>query len=147
MGKRLQRLLGCCLGVLGLVALMPDPARADDAKKMQGTWEVVVAEVGPNEATKAQLKEFKVTVEGDKFTLKEGDRTYVVHFALNSAVKPAAIDFYKDAAKGEKLWHGIYDFDGKELKLCWGPTDEDRPKRFATNKKNENRHFVLKKED
>ena len=44
-----------------------------------------------------------MTVEGEKFTLKEGGRTYVVHFALNPAVKPSAVDFYKDAGKKERL--------------------------------------------
>jgi uncharacterized protein (TIGR03067 family) len=65
---------------------------------------------------------------------------------LDPAAKPSAIDFFKDAGKKERIWHGIYDFDGKELKLCWGPAGEERPERFATNKKNENRNFVIKKD-
>jgi hypothetical protein len=64
MSKRLRSLLGCSLVVLGLIALMGSPARADDAEKMLGTWKVTYAAVGPDELTKAQLKECSVTVEG-----------------------------------------------------------------------------------
>jgi uncharacterized protein (TIGR03067 family) len=78
--------------------------------------------------------------------LKEGARTYVVHFALDPAAKPSVIEFFKDAEKKERFWHGIYDFDGKELKLCWGPAGDKRPEKFASNKKNENRYFKIIKE-
>src|SRR5262249_25695906 len=47
---------------------------------------------------------------------------------------------------GGRVWLGIYEFEGKELKLCWGPAGDKRPERFGTNKKNENRYFKIVKE-
>ena len=85
-------------------------------------------------ATERQLEGFHVTVEGDKFTLVEGSKTYVVHFALSPDAKPHVIEFYKTVDKKEKMWHGIYEFEGKELKLCWGPAGRPRPKDFESSK-------------
>ena len=84
-------------------------------------------------------------VDGDKFTLYEGERKEVAHFTLDGDAKPHAIDFYKGKDQKEKVWRGIYASDGKELKLCWGPAGEDRPTEFVAKKTNHNRYFVLKK--
>jgi len=146
MRPRLWNSLKCALAGL-VVALAATPIRADDAKKMQGTWDVASVEVGNKKPS--TLKGWSVTIDGDKFTLNEGGgKSVTVHFTINSEVKPATIEFFKDAGKKDKLWHGIYDFTAKdkELKLCWGPAGEDRPKKFDTNKKNDNRLYTLKKD-
>jgi uncharacterized protein (TIGR03067 family) len=120
---------------------------ADDADKFQGTWRVTHAEIGKKVAAPSQLPGLKVIVDGDKFTLVEGDTEEVVHFSLDLTTKPRHVEFYAGPAKKVKKWHGIYTFEdkGKELKLCWGPAGADRPSRFTANEANENRYFVLRR--
>src|SRR5262245_16179259 len=51
-------------------------AREDDAKKdlkqVQGTWEFTSQTENGQELTAEQLKDFTITFEGDKFTVKRG---------------------------------------------------------------------------
>jgi uncharacterized protein (TIGR03067 family) len=127
-----------------LAALAVGSALADDNDKLQGTWRIAKAKVGKAGVKGAQAQDMQVVIEGDKFTLVTTKRESV-HFATNTAVKPHQIDFFKTSAKKEKVWHGIYEFDGDTLKLCWGPAGHARPSRFATNVKTENRNYTLKK--
>jgi uncharacterized protein (TIGR03067 family) len=87
------------------------------------------AEIGAKEKTKGERKETELVIEGSKFTIVEGDRKEVVHFTLDPNAKPHPIDFYRNSDKKEKVWHGIYAFDGKDLKLCWGPAGPETPQR------------------
>ncbi len=140
-----KQLFRCVLGFLGLIVVTAGPAHADDLDKMQGTWKATFIAVGSKEADKATLKEFHVIIDGNKFTLVEGSKKEVVHFTLDSNAKVPVIEFFKTSAKTEKIWHGIYMFEGKSLKLCWGPAGQKRPHEFETNKNDENRLCVLKK--
>jgi uncharacterized protein (TIGR03067 family) len=141
----LLRSLVSCAALFAGVLLTTGSARADDQEHMQGSWRVIFAEIGGKEANKEQLKGLEVIVEGDKFTLVEGARKEVVHFSLSPDSKPKTIDFFKSTEKKEKVWLGIYAFDGKDLKLCWGPAGKDRPKEFGAKKSNQDRYFILRK--
>lgn len=146
MNSRLLSALWGGAALLALAVLVPEFAQAGPEDRMQGTWKVVSAKVGSKEATAAELKEMEVIVEGDKFTLVEGSRKYTVHFDADAKAKPhRVIEFFKSTAKQDKLWHGIYDFDGMKLTLCWGPAGEERPKAFDTKNRNQNRLYVLRK--
>jgi uncharacterized protein (TIGR03067 family) len=146
MSQRFFPVFGWSTAVLLVAALVVTPARAETPKeKMQGTWDAIHAQVGGQEAPGELLKAIHMTIEGEKLTLVEGDKTYVVHFALSPAAKPSAADFYKDSNMKEKVWHGIYDFDGKNLKMCWGAASEERPSKFAGNPHNEHRYFIFVK--
>jgi uncharacterized protein (TIGR03067 family) len=143
MSRRLLAILGCALGLFALTALTARTARADDLDKWQGAWRVVAAQVGGDVAGTSQLKKMRVTVDGNKLILEEGPKTYTVHFALDP--ESHQVDFYKDAGRKEKLWLGIYELDGKELKLCWGPNGAERPKEFEVKKGTDQRYYVISK--
>ena len=139
------RAFGKGLAFLALVALSSAAARADDQERMQGTWKATHAQIGSKQATPAQLKKIEVMIEGDKLTLVEPEKKYVVHFTLTSGGKPGVVEFFKTSDKKERIWHGIYEFDGKELKLCWAPAAHDRPTKFGTTKHNDDRYFKFVK--
>ena|ERR1043166_5040833 len=139
------RVWGAAVALSAVVMLGTSPSRADDLKKMQGTWKVVLAHVAGEELTKAQVEKLEIIIADDKLTLVEPDRKEVVHFVLDSDAKPPHIDFYKGAGKKDKVYHGIYDFDGKSLKLCWALLEDGRPTRFGSKEKNQKRYFVLEK--
>jgi uncharacterized protein (TIGR03067 family) len=130
---------------MGLAALVAVPALADDQDRFQGTWKIASVEVGKKTVTGKALKQMRVTIEGDKLSLKEGEKTEVVHFTLNETKTPHHIDFYKTSAKKDRVWHGIYEFTDSGVRMCWGPAGEPRPKDHTTSSKNKNRVYVLKK--
>jgi uncharacterized protein (TIGR03067 family) len=139
-----RRLVG--IGAIGMgITLAVGIARADDLAEFQGTWKVQFAEVGGKEVSKAVLKQLQVIVQGDKFTLVEGSKKEMAHILLDAKAKPSAIEFFKTSAKADKVWHGIYAFENKTIKLCWGPASADRPQTFATQKTDKNRYYILSK--
>jgi uncharacterized protein (TIGR03067 family) len=137
---------GSAIALLALAALATGFARAGEGDRFQGTWKAIFGEIGGKEATSAQLKGFQAIVDGDKFILVEGAGKETVHFTLNPDAKPRAVDFYKGSGKKDKLWHGIYEFNGKDLKQCWGPAGGDRPKDFNSKASNQHRYFIFHKQ-
>ena len=82
-----------------------------------------------------------VSIDGTNLTFTEGDKTEKVFFELNPDARPRRIEFFqvKNKKKGLKNYHGIYEFDGEQLKLCWGPAGKARPTAFKTKGANERR--------
>ncbi len=122
-------------------------ARADDLEKMQGKWKVTYAEVGGRPATAKELKNYKVKIDGKKFTLFEGDQKEEVRMKLDPDGKPhPKLEFWrgKEGDGTKAFWHGIYEFDGSRLKMCWGPANKSRPGGFG-RKNADNRYYILTK--
>jgi uncharacterized protein (TIGR03067 family) len=143
MQRRLLRVLGSLVALLSFV-LAAAPARADDDKdKMQGTWKVIKAVAGKERAGKEDKDKMEVVVDGKNFTLTVGDAKETAHFVLDTEKKPHHIDFLEGGKT--KTWHGIYEWDGKDLKLCWGPAGEKRPTDFGVRDKIDDRYYILRK--
>jgi uncharacterized protein (TIGR03067 family) len=141
MARRSLTVLGCSVVFLSLAALASNTARAYDLDKMQGAWRVVSAQVGADVAGSRALRAMRVTVDGNRLVLEEGNKTYTVHFALDP--DSHQVDFYKDKGRKEKLWDGIYEFDGKDLKLCWGAEGAARPKEFGVKAGTQQRYYII----
>jgi uncharacterized protein (TIGR03067 family) len=141
MTARTLSVTGAGLAVLVLVVSAPGAARADDMDKMQGAWKVTGGKVG----TTPLPKGMEVSVEKTQFTLKEPGKTEVVHFVLDPTSKTKGVEFYKDAGKKEKVWHGIYKIDGDKITFCWGPAGKKRPEKFEPRKESEDRLYILEK--
>jgi uncharacterized protein (TIGR03067 family) len=137
-----KRLFAALLVLAGLAA---GSVRADDPQKqMQGVWGATKAKIGQAHATPKQLEMIEIIVEENKLILDEVGKKYEVYFTFNSA-NPNAIDFYKDSGKKDKIWEGIFEIEGKKLKLCWAPAGQERPKKFGSTKGNEDRDFYFEK--
>ena len=131
------------LVALGLLA--GSPARADDKDEIQGAWRATFAEIGGKEATEAQRKRISVSIKGNAFTLTEGGGSETVHFRLNQKAQPRVIEFWRKGQEGKTLWHGIYEFDGRILRVCWGPAGQARPGSFNSKASNDHRYYILKR--
>jgi uncharacterized protein (TIGR03067 family) len=115
-------------------------AAADDAaevkaelKKFQGTWVDIYAE----KAGKKQedVGDHEVKFDGETFSVADhGQVQEKGTIKLDPSKKPKAIDLrIRDRNDEEKTVLGIYTWDGKNLKLCWGePGGENRPTEFTT---------------
>jgi uncharacterized protein (TIGR03067 family) len=122
----------------------PSSVRADDLDEMQGTWKVVSGKAGDKVATADQLRHMRFEFDGKQLVFTQGiNMKETVKITLHPNKDPKEIDFTKGKAGAKGLWHGIYEFDGKKLRICFAPVEHDRPKSFSPKK--EQQVYVLEK--
>ena len=118
----------CWAVVIGLVCVAAVSVRADDkaddAKKLEGTWLVKSATLDGKDV--ADMKDGQIVVAGDKLTIKPKDgKATEFTFKVDPSKKPktmrlAFVEKVPNAAPGQV----IYDLDGDDLKLVIGPPDK-----------------------
>ena len=142
---------GFFVGTIGasmLVAADDKDADKKDKEKLQGTWNAVSSESGGKEQKEAT--EHSLVFEGDKFSVKKGDKVMVKGtFKVDASKKPKEIDMEiadgPDDVKG-KTAQGIYKLEGDELSWCVDePGSGNRPKEFATKEGTKTMLVKLKK--
>ena len=94
---------------------------------MQGKWEIVSIESRAGKEEPGPGKMLCV-ITGDKILSKEGDASYT----LDPSKKPRAIDVrgLSGDDKG-KMFLGIYELNGPDLKMCVGAPNGARPTEFV----------------
>jgi uncharacterized protein (TIGR03067 family) len=123
--------------VIGLaaVAIADDAADKKDKEQLQGTWTAVSGESEGKES--AEAKEHTMIFDGDKFTVKRGDKVMVQGtFKIDASKSPRTMDLTikegPDDLK-DKTAQAIYELKGDELTWCVAhPGDGERPQKFAT---------------
>ena len=157
-----------CLAALTIclsVGMLLAPAGAADAKKgddatkkkdpgtdkqarsdkdlLQGKWKAVAATRDGKARTEEELKDkpMMLTFEGDKATLRDGDRDVgePVTFKLDPSKKPKQIDVKPPAGSDgteRPMMKGIYELKGDTLKLAFKRAEEpgqspERPTDFT----------------
>jgi uncharacterized protein (TIGR03067 family) len=127
-----------------LVAAAPAEDKKDE-DVIQGTWTVVLKEMGGKKTPGADLKALKVTIKDGKLTVDDGKKKGTVAYKLDPSKKPKAIDLTRDDEK--MATPAIYELDGDTLKLCWSEKDPDhRPTEFASGDGSGQTVMVLKRE-
>ena len=114
-------------------------ARADgkaavekELKKFQGTWRFESVEAGGKKLPIAQFKGITVTFEGDKSTVKKGDKLIqVATLKLDPSKSPKTLDVTvaEGPNKGAVIL-GIYEISADTLKVCFDPEGKKRPTEF-----------------
>ena len=135
------------LCALGLSASGGTGARADDKadaekelKKFQGTWTFESVEAGGKKLPADQFKGMTVTFEGDKYSVKMGDRVVeAATLKLDPSRSPKTLDatVTEGPNKGNVIL-GIYEIDGDTLKVCFDPEGKKRPTEFKSPAGSEN---------
>jgi uncharacterized protein (TIGR03067 family) len=131
-----------------VVGLLVGAGKKDEVKKelkkFQGEWVPVSAEVNGTAAPYEGLKVVKVTVKGDKVTIKDGDQTAQGTITLDPTRKPRRIDTTAKHLKGKEMkTTGIYEFDGGKLKVCYTLAGGQRPREFSTKGGTEEKPVIL----
>lgn len=128
----------CVTGLLvsgGSGILADDKADLEkETKKFQGTWNIESSVTGGQESPRDQLKEFLLIFEGDKHTLKFGDKVFQVGTQkIDPSKSPKTIDvtMTEGPSKGTVML-GIYEIDGDTLKVCFDPEGKKRPTEFKS---------------
>jgi len=119
-------------GVVFLLAA--DDADQEVKKEMarfQGTWRMVSLEAGENKLTEDALKDFRLKIEGDKFTATEGKSENHGTFKVDPTKKPKTIDITMIQGEKRQILLGIYELEGDTYKLCGDMSGKSRPTEFA----------------
>jgi uncharacterized protein (TIGR03067 family) len=105
-----------------------------EVRKFQGTWTIESSVTGGRAIPADQLKGFIVIYEGDKHTVKMGDKVIQIGTQkLDPSKSPKAIDvtMTEGPNKGAVML-GIYEIDGDTLKVCFDPQGKTRPTEFKS---------------
>jgi uncharacterized protein (TIGR03067 family) len=142
---RVRWLLIATAGVFLAADAPQDAAVRKELEQLQGTWQMVSHEVDgkPDEALRGAVR----VVEGDKFTIKMGDKTLRAGtMKLDPTKKPMWIDitFAEGPEKG-KVRRGIYVLEGDTQKICYGDLDKERPTEFVSKPGTGHRLVVFKR--
>jgi uncharacterized protein (TIGR03067 family) len=132
---------------LVLVAAAPGGDEAkEDAKKLQGSWEVLEFEVSGKPLPEQFLQKVKVVFAGDKFKFDSGKpQNKDATFKIDPTKKPKQITITSEEKGGKMDLLGIYEFDGDKLKLCLHASGE-RPTEFKSTPETKSLRMLLKKE-
>jgi uncharacterized protein (TIGR03067 family) len=113
---------------------------AKETKKFQGSWTIESSVAGGQEIPRNQLKEFLVIYEGDKHTVKVGDKVIQVGTQkIDPSKSPKTIDVTMSEGPNKgAVMLGIYEFDGETLKVCFDPQGKKRPTEFKSEAGSQN---------
>jgi uncharacterized protein (TIGR03067 family) len=113
------------------------PSGEDVAKKelakLEGTWQLVLAETDGQKLPDEQVKQIRVVILAGKHTVYFGDKIVAeeVTFRVDPTKKPKQVD---DTLKDGKKIRGIYELQGDTLRSCVAAPDKDRPTEFTGKK-------------
>jgi uncharacterized protein (TIGR03067 family) len=135
--------------ILGLAMLSVSSVPGQDEKKpakkdedrIRGTWMVESGKKGGENAPEEFVEKFRLTFKKDgQFTAVLPDKEIQGTYTIDATKKPKQIDVSHDG----KTMEGIYEFDGKQLKLCIGEPAQ-RPTEFASPEGSHTMLMVLKR--
>jgi uncharacterized protein (TIGR03067 family) len=128
-----------CWSVLVCVCVVPlahgDEGKKakEDAKKMDGTWKPVTAELDGKPFSEEVLKTMKLVVADGKYTVTVGEQADEGTVKLDPAKKPCEMDIV--GTKGpnkDKTIQAVYELKDDTLRVCYDLTGKARPKEFKT---------------
>jgi uncharacterized protein (TIGR03067 family) len=128
----------CAVGcLLAFAAIVHSDEAADDAKMLNGTWVVSSADLSGKAMPDDFVKSLKLTIDGEKYTVKVGDEVEKGTAKIDPTKKPKTMDISPTEGpnKGKKIL-AIYQIDGDALKVCYRLGEGDRPEEFKSTAEN-----------
>jgi uncharacterized protein (TIGR03067 family) len=103
-----------------------------DLKQLQGTWVRASEEKNGQKTPVAELKNTRLTLKGDQYTLDDGKQKRTGTFKLDESKTPKTLDIVSGEGpnKGKTL-KAIYKIEGDTFTYCVAPPDQDRPTEFS----------------
>ena len=130
---KLHVLLVLAVGLLIVANSSAGDAAKMELKKLEGTWGMVSGEAKGEKLPESTIKSAKLTIVGDKHTVKIGEDTIIGTHKLDPTMKPKAIDAMDTEGpfKG-KTTFGIYKVEKGVFTVCFAPPGKERPTEFTT---------------
>jgi uncharacterized protein (TIGR03067 family) len=127
----MSRILAVVVLAVGLSAAVADEKA--ELEKFNGTWKGVSVVTDGKEMPKAEAEAVRLTVKGEKYTLKIGNEEIEGTHKLDPTKTPKHIEAVrtKGPNKGEKLL-GIYELEGDTYRACFAAPGKDRPTEFKS---------------
>lgn|GEM_PF-151137 len=117
----------------------PANARSDAAaiqaefQRFEGTWSYVSVASNGKPVPAEGLKESRLVLKGDRFTVTEPKATHQGKYAVNPTVTPSTIDVtFTEGPRVGKTIRGIYELNGDTCRVCIGIDDQPRPTAFGS---------------
>jgi uncharacterized protein (TIGR03067 family) len=140
-------LLIVAAGLLVVTAHAKDDDNAKELKKLEGTWTLASGEDDGKKLSDDAIKNSKLTIEGEKHTVKVGDNTYKGTHKVDATKKPKTMDITDtDGPFKDKTVLAIYEVDGDTFKICYAAPGKDRPKEFSAKEGTGYHSHVWKRE-
>jgi len=142
--RRMLLLIPAVLLLLGAEEVKD--AAKKELEKFTGTWHATSIEHDGKDASAEALKDVKLVVKGEHYTLLTGKETIKGTHQLDPTKKPKQIDEVRSQGPdaGETL-KGIYTLENDTFKVCFAPPGTDRPTEFSTKAGGGLRLLVLKR--
>lgn len=130
---RLHALLLLSLGLL-IAADAPKEGGGKKAlKKLEGTFVMVSGEEKGEKIPEEIVKTAKLTIKGNKHTVKIGEVTIVGTHKVDASKKPHEIDGMDTEGPNKgKTTLGIYKLEKGQFTVCFAPSGKDRPTKFTS---------------
>lgn len=126
------------IGLVGCQPSIKDTSNAnDDMKKASGTWTLVSGEVSGKPVEESVLKNAKLMMDGEKYTVDLGEMGVKKGTQKFDATKtPKQIDAQQTEGPNIGLNLGIYEFMANgDFRVCFG-SGKERPTAFVTSPEN-----------
>jgi uncharacterized protein (TIGR03067 family) len=121
-----------CAALLPAADVPAGDANAADLAKMQGDWMVVSTTIDGSKLSNDEAQTLFRTVSGNSYRIFRFSKPLSRGtFKLDATKKPKTIDSTPAAAPNGKPLLGIYEFDGKTLKICNARPGQPRPTEFG----------------
>jgi uncharacterized protein (TIGR03067 family) len=105
----------------------------DDAKKMEGSWKPVTAELAGRPYPDEVLKTMKLVLTDGKYTVWVGEQTDEGTAKLDPAKTPRAMDIKGTKGPNQgKTIPAIYELTDTSLRICYDLSGKAHPKEFKT---------------
>ena len=118
---------------VGSFALGDDNRAKEEAKKLQGTWKPVTAEIAGKPFPDQILKSMTLVITDDKYTVTVGERTDEGTTKLDAAKTPPTMDIKGTKGPNQgKTIPAIYELTDDTLRVCYDLDGKAHPKEFKT---------------
>ncbi|HEX3146595.1 MAG TPA: TIGR03067 domain-containing protein [Gemmataceae bacterium] len=111
----------------------PDKTATKDEDRFQGEWTMVSLEVQGKKLADAEIKEYRLTIKGDQWSVTNGVANGTdFKFKLDASKSPKSIDMSTKIDGEERASKGIYKLEDDTLTMCRIVAQNKRPTEFKT---------------
>jgi uncharacterized protein (TIGR03067 family) len=104
-----------------------------ELKRFEGNWSYVSVIANGDPAPEESVKNSRLEISGDKFTVKGSQTYHRGTFVVDPTVKPKTLDVtFSEGEQEGKTIKGIYELEGDRCKVCIALGDQPRPTEFAS---------------
>jgi uncharacterized protein (TIGR03067 family) len=113
-----------------------EDAAMQELQRFQGAWQAVSFQhADGRQASEEEVKNTRLVIEGNRFTLTGKDYTLAGTFTIDSTKTPKMIDVLLTSKDGrETRFLGIYQIQGDTRKSCFALAGKERPTQLSSEK-------------